>query len=403
MQNLELARLSISTAADTIDTTRPFELQTAMQQLEAIREAVARLETELAGFMDLPSLTRSGIDPRHARALLRRADSRWEEDVPVDHQDEILRALTSLSPASERGDEIYDHVATEVQEYNRPTSPDLTWKLTRDLVAQENQRLATDPLQARTQRRFTLGKPDEHGGAKFSGYTTPEVGALLQSLMDQAFSTTPNDDGDLRTIAQRKHDAFAEVVQWASSHRVNNTGHASLVVSVTELDGMDLSTRFPSNTHFSLNLLELVSLGADRITDYIAVHDHDGSVIELRTGRRNATFEQRVAMLAEQLVCQYPGCDECASRCEGHHVIPWTQCQETALANLGLMCRKHHRMNHDDRSGPHMQKDQRGCRWSDWDGVVENNSPAAKKAAGRKLRKTTRGSSPPSGGHPPRS
>lgn len=387
MQLLREIHSQLSYAGITIDTTRPFELEAAMSALNAIRETLARLETEFASHMDLQALTRAGLNPRHARTLLRRADSRWEEEVPVDHQDEILRALTQLSPASERGEEIYQQAAAEVLGYNRPTSPEQTWKHARELVVQENQRLSTDPLQARVQRRFTLGAPDEHGGAKFSGYTTPETGALLEALMNQAFSTTTNEDGDYRTVTQRQHDAFAEVIQWASSNRVNSTGHASLAVSITELDDFDPTTRFPTTTRFHLSWFEIAALGGDNITDYIVVHSHSGAVKKLITGQRSASFEQRIALLAEQLVCQYPGCDITAGQCEGHHVIPWSQCKITALDNLALMCRKHHRMNRDDRSGPHMQKDQRGCRWSDHAGRAENNSPAAKKAAGRRLRR----------------
>lgn len=395
MKDLELARCHLILAADTIDPHNPTTAIQAMSQLHQLREDIARLETELAAHLDICSLGEAGVNPRYARVLLRRAEHEWEDGVEVEHQDEILRALSSLSPGSDRGPEIYREVADEVRGYTRPTSPEQTWRLTRDLVHQENLRLATDPLHARTQRRFTLHAPDEHGGAKFSGYATPETSALLQALMDQAFSTTPNDDGDLRTVAQRQHDAFATVVRWASSNRVESTGHASLVVSITESDPLDLSTRFPTNTGFGLNLLEILSLGADRITDYIAVHTHSGAVKMLITGNRLASFEQRVAMLAEQLVCQYPGCDVHAGQCDAHHAVPWTMCQETALENLGFLCRKHHRKNHDDRKGPHLKKDQHGCRWSDSQGEAENNSPAAKKAAGRRLRKTHRGSRQP--------
>lgn len=213
MQDLETAHCHIRLAASTINLHSPYDVQLAMTALTEIRETIARFKTEPAGQMDLGQLTRAGVNPRHARTLIRRAENEWDDGVPADHQDEILRALSSLCPTSTRREEIYDTAATEVVGYTRATSPEQTWRFTRDLVQEENQRLATDPIHARAQRRFTLQKPDEHGGAKFSGYVTPEIGALLQALMDQTFSTTPKNEGDLRTVAQRQHDAFAEVVE----------------------------------------------------------------------------------------------------------------------------------------------------------------------------------------------
>ncbi|MEJ5928120.1 DUF222 domain-containing protein [Corynebacterium sp. H128] len=386
MNELKVAHYRLRVAAENIDMSRPFDVESAMSEVSALKEFLARFETNLAANMTPKSLHECNVNPREARTLIRRASSFWDDDVPVAHQDEILRALSNLSPDSKRREEIYDAAAQEVRNYNRPTHPDQTWKFTRDQVLAENQRLAKDPLQARAQRRFTLHAPDEDGGAKFSGYVTPEIGALLQSMLDQSFGATPKDGDETRTIRQRQHDAFARVVRWASSNRVEATGHASLVVSVTEDDEFDLYRRFPTNTAFELNLLELANLGHSRITDFIAVHTHTGAVKKLVSARRTAGFYLRIALLAEQLVCQYPGCDVPAGRCEAHHIIPWSQCHKTALENLGLMCRNHHRRNHDDWDGPHMEKRAGHARWIDRLGMAENTSPAAKKAAGKRIR-----------------
>jgi hypothetical protein len=45
--------------------------------------------------------------------------------------------------------------------------------------------------------------------------------------------------------------------------------------------------------------------------------------------------------------CRFPGCDMPAPWTDGHHLIPWEDGGETELANLCLLCRRHHRMVHE--------------------------------------------------------
>jgi HNH endonuclease len=40
--------------------------------------------------------------------------------------------------------------------------------------------------------------------------------------------------------------------------------------------------------------------------------------------------------------CAFPGCRRRPSRCQTHHVIPWSQGGPTALWNLVLLCDYHH-------------------------------------------------------------
>ena len=44
--------------------------------------------------------------------------------------------------------------------------------------------------------------------------------------------------------------------------------------------------------------------------------------------------------------CAYPGCDRPHTWCDAHHVVHWADGGPTALPNLLLLCRRHHRMVH---------------------------------------------------------
>lgn len=50
--------------------------------------------------------------------------------------------------------------------------------------------------------------------------------------------------------------------------------------------------------------------------------------------------------------CTHPGCDRPPQWCDAHHIVDWADGGETSLANLRLLCRRHHRMEHGRRRAP---------------------------------------------------
>lgn len=346
-----------------------------------LKEIIAQLETQMARGKEAFELERAGASRGEAKRIERRADNYWREHVPVEHQDLILSAMEKLSRTSKRRCEIYDLAANAALK----SSPRQTYEYVKQLVREENEALAQDPNEAYRQRRFTMRSQDEHGGCQFYGYAPAATAALMKALVDKAFRAAGDDDEN-RTIEQRNHDALHTVLEWASSDRVAATGHAALVVSVSETDEFDWRAKFATNVGVDLRLFEIANLGGDLITDYIVVHDHRGAVKSLVTGERCANFYQRVALTARDLVCQHPGCDEPATRCDAHHVRSWKQGGKTAVNNLALLCRRHHRRNDDSFLEEHLEMILGRPSWITSTGEITRNlSPAANKAGSRRI------------------
>ena len=74
-------------------------------------------------------------------------------------------------------------------------------------------------------------------------------------------------------------------------------------------------------------------------------HGPAGEVLDV--GRRTRTISPalRRALAARDRHCRFPGCP--ARRCDAHHVEHWAHGGATALDNLVLLCRRHHRAVHE--------------------------------------------------------
>ncbi len=75
-------------------------------------------------------------------------------------------------------------------------------------------------------------------------------------------------------------------------------------------------------------------------------HGPAGEILDV--GRRTRTISPalRRALAARDGQCRFPGCQ--ARRCDAHHVRHWANGGATALDNLVLLCRRHHRAVHEE-------------------------------------------------------
>ncbi len=75
-------------------------------------------------------------------------------------------------------------------------------------------------------------------------------------------------------------------------------------------------------------------------------HGSGGEILDV--GRRTRTISPalRRALAARDRQCRFPGCGNL--RCDAHHLQHWADGGRTALDNLVLLCRRHHRAVHEE-------------------------------------------------------
>ena len=72
-----------------------------------------------------------------------------------------------------------------------------------------------------------------------------------------------------------------------------------------------------------------------------------GETVSVGRRTRVVPRRQRRLVRARDRTCRFPGC--CARRADVHHIIHWADGGLTALSNLILLCRTHHRLIHERR------------------------------------------------------
>jgi hypothetical protein len=206
----------------------------------------------------------------------------------------------------------------------------------------------TPPSEAEQARRRELWlSRDRDGMVRLTGILDPVTGAKAEAFFGAHAKPRPDDQSgrDERSAAQRRHDAFADLLDLAFRSRQFSTATgAPVTVHVTMT-----AEQFSSGTGHALTSYSqpIRVAQALRMADECAlawlVHGSSGSVLAHGRARRLASQAQAEALLARDGGCAFPGCDHPPEWCERHHIREWRAGGRTDLDNLVLLCSYHHR------------------------------------------------------------
>ena len=191
------------------------------------------------------------------------------------------------------------------------------------------------------------------GMVRIDGDLDPESGeavlTALRAVMDS--EARRRTDVDHRTPAQRRADALSEVCrQWLDrSDRPHIAGERPHVTITVDAD--DLTIRGGSGGSAELDhaggvpaqIARRIVCGASVMRVVLA-----GRSEPIDVGRRTPVVSPAIrrAVVLRDRSCRFPGCDRPHTWCDAHHVVRWADGGPTALPNLLLLCRRHHRAVH---------------------------------------------------------
>jgi hypothetical protein len=209
-----------------------------------------------------------------------------------------------------------------------------------------------DLERARQQRRLAV-TTTILGMVRVDGDLDPETGETVIAALKNCQSADRKRSGaeDRRTPAQRLADSLGEVCRrWLdSSDRPMVAGerpHVAVIVDLEALNGRGGSRSELEHTG-PIHPEVVRRLACDASISRVVVR---GPSEPLDVGRKTAVIPapMRRAVMVRDRHCRFPGCDRPPPWCDAHHVVHWAQGGVTALGNLVLLCRRHHRLLHEE-------------------------------------------------------
>jgi len=192
------------------------------------------------------------------------------------------------------------------------------------------------------------------GMVRLDGDLDPESGAVVICALGSLAEPAALDSGDDRTPQQRRADALVEICRrhLDSSDRPVVGGerpHLTVTVDPATLAGrgqllVDLDTG-------PITFEAVRRLVCDAAVTPV-ITGPDGNLVA--TGRRTRVVAPslRRALHQRDQGCTHPGCDVPARWCDAHHVVHWADGGRTQADNLRLLCRRHHRITHQEAPYP---------------------------------------------------
>jgi hypothetical protein len=200
---------------------------------------------------------------------------------------------------------------------------------------------------------------DDDGSFVMKGRFTPEQGMLikktLESIMEEDFEEQKNVSAETpvdelkphsEPVSQRRADAL---VRMAEGYSPDQLGERYLVHIHTDMetlkaDGENAEAEIEEGRNVSAETSRRLSC------DTGVVHWLDrsnGDAINMGRKTRTIPPSTRRALQRRDRGCRFPGCT-CTRFVDAHHIKHWADGGETNMDNLVLLCRRHHRLVHEE-------------------------------------------------------
>jgi hypothetical protein len=266
------------------------------------------------------------ISPAHAKIVVDTVE-KLPDAVRVEHEEQVERDLVEL--ASRFDPRSLAKAARRVSELLDPDG------LLKD-------------VEYRRRMRYLNFHRRSDGSARIEGELDAECAEVMATVLQCLSAPKPAADGtpDPRTAGQRRHDALLDGLKMVLRARLMPTtaGVTTTVVVIADPDvlatGKGLTT---TGTGAVVPATEARRWASSDSRFYAVLIDKAKIPIAYSTSQRLFSESQRLAMIARDRGCSFPGCDAPPAFTEAHHVTEYSITGTTTVADGCLLCGYHHR------------------------------------------------------------
>jgi Domain of unknown function (DUF222) len=196
------------------------------------------------------------------------------------------------------------------------------------------------------ERRYLHLSGPVNGLVRLDGLLDAEGAATLRTAL-QPFMKPIKDD--MRSFGQRQHDALIELVRQGTGGRRDGAGPRPQLIIRASLDTIAGLPGAPAGELEGGGTVPAATVQRYACDSAVIRITGQGELEHERNhAARSVAAPTRRALEARDRHCVFPGCDRPTHWCDGHHLVWWTRGGPTALPNLALLCRQHHRMVHEE-------------------------------------------------------
>ncbi len=265
------------------------------------------------------------ISPAHALVVTKTVNA-LPVAVQAEHDESVQQTL--LTHAAEVDPVLLRHVARRISD---TVNPDGIYTEERD----------------RARRRDFTVRQRRDGSAQVSGELTAVCAEAVLSVLDAVGKPAPAEDGtvDPRTPGQRRHDALQDGMLAAlrSEQLPACNGVAATIVLTMTPEQIETKTGLVTTGHGALITVEeaLSLVGEARVIPVVLTKTRE--ITAYGDTHRIFTEGQRLAMIARDQGCSFPGCSVGPAWCQAHHVTDFAISKRTSVDDGTLLCGFHHR------------------------------------------------------------
>ena len=196
-----------------------------------------------------------------------------------------------------------------------------------------------------TEERSLKLSPCEDGTLLLEGWLDSVGGAAVRRALEPL--ALPHGDHDERNRERRNADAMVEIFTHAQdAGSLPQRPHLQVTASLDTLRGLAGSPAGDMEYSLPVSAETVQRLACDGTITRVVLSP-ESVVIDVGRARRVVAGPTRRALAARDGHCRWPHCDRPASWSDAHHVIHWSKGGQTDLANMVLLCHRHHWMAHE--------------------------------------------------------